>query len=318
MKKSVRFSAAVIVVAFIALLVIKPERYLQSSFSGIKLWAVIVLPSLLPYFFLTSLATRLNLCDSAAKKAEKLMKFLFRSPGISAYVFFMSILSGYPVGAKIISDLYENNIISEDEATRMSTFCSTSGPLFIVGSVGTGMFGDKIIGYKLIIAHILSAIICGIIFRNYGGTNFKKALINEKKSYDNILYDCIYSSVISVLCVGGFITIFYVAADAVSDFKILYPITKLTELITKNKAAAEAFSSGLIECTRGCMNLSLAGKTKLTVSLSAGLISFGGVSVIMQSLMYLNKAKVKTRIFLLSKTIQTFFAIGLCFLLCLF
>ena len=57
----------------------------------------------------------------------------------------MSILSGYPIGAKIIHDLYSKDLITEEDAKRMSIFSTTSGPIFIIGAIGVGMLKN----YKL-------------------------------------------------------------------------------------------------------------------------------------------------------------------------
>lgn len=313
MRKSFTDFAAIIPIICVAMLAAKPDVYVKSSFEGIKLWAVSVLPSLLPFFFLTTIMSKIGLIAAFSKKAERLTGKIFRCGGISSYAFIMSILSGYPVGAKIISDLSKNGEITQSEATRMSTFCSTSGPLFIIGSVGVGMFGDKRVGYTIIAAHILSAVICGLIFRFYGKKNETSFLdLNYEKS-ENLLYDCVYSSVVSVALIGGFICVFYVLSDIVINLKLTLPIEKLLYLICGDENSAKGFTIGLIECTRGCKILSAGGVNRLSVAFGAASVSFGGVSVIFQSLMFLKSAKVNIGIFILSKIIQT----GVAFLLAL-
>ncbi|MBO4323032.1 MAG: hypothetical protein J5836_00065 [Clostridia bacterium] len=302
----------------IVLLAIRPEIYLKSSFEGIKLWALTVLPSLLPFFFLTSLTSATGVIEKFSRKLEKPMRKIFRCGGICSYAFIMSILSGYPVGAKMISDLRKNGAISPSEATRMSTFCSTSGPLFIIGSVGTGMFNDKRAGYSIIAAHILSAVICGIIFRFYGENDSPKSFIPNRKLSENILYDCVYSSVISVALVGGFVCVFYVFADVMINLKISLPAEYLISLFLKDERASKGFVCGLIECTRGAKTLSAIGVSPLSGSLACADISFGGISVIAQSSAFLKSAKVKTSVFMLSKTLQTIISFLLCLLICQF
>ncbi len=305
-----------IIIICIFLIIYKPDTYISSSLTGIKLWALLVLPSLLPFFFLTALMTKTGITDKLAHLAYKPAKFLFGCSGICGYAFIMSILSGYPVGAKIISDLKNNGLIDENEATKMSTFCSTSGPLFIIGSVGIGMYGDKKVGYILLLSHILSAIISGIIFRGY-----KKGKISENRRFiskndGNILYECVYSSVITVALVGGFICIFYILADMAINLKITLPLDSVLNLIIKDKSITSGFTSGLIECTRGAKALSECGITAKSIFLTSSLISFGGVSVIAQSIMFLKTAKVKTGIFILSKLLQMIISFILSF--CLF
>ena len=313
-KSALSATLSLTLIICILLLALRPEIYLKSSLDGIKLWAITVTPSLLPFFFLTSLTASTGMISRVSAKTEKVMRKVFRCGGICSYVFLMSVLSGYPVGAKIISDLEKNGVISPDEATRTSTFCSTSGPLFIIGSVGTGMFGDKRVGYCIIIAHILSAVLCGITFRFYGKTDLNKNFRPTLKRSENILYDCVYSSVISVAVVGGFICVFYVFADMLFNLKITLPVETLFTLITGNKEISKAFVAGLIECTRGCKALS-ESVNPLRVSLACANVSFGGISVIFQSVAFLKSAKVKISVFVLSKILQTAYSFALCLLI---
>lgn len=63
------------------------------------------------------------------------MKPIFNVPGIGAYAFIMGIISGYPVGAKIVTEFRKNGECSKVEAERLLSFTNNSGPLFIIGTV---------------------------------------------------------------------------------------------------------------------------------------------------------------------------------------
>ena len=299
-----------VILLCVAALAARPEVYIKSSLEGLKLWALVVAPSLLPFFFLTALTSALGITEKLSAILSRPTRRLFNCGGVCSYAFLMSVLSGYPVGAKIISDLKKNGLITQSEATRASTFCSTSGPLFIIGSVGTGMFGNKKVGYMLIICHILSAIICGLIFRNYGNKTLSSndGLLPNRSA--NALYESVYSSVISLAVVGGFICVFYVFADMAADAHLFFPLEYLLALLLKRTDIPSAFCSGLIECTRGCLALSKCGLSTYSVAFAAANISFGGVSVIAQSVAFLSSAKTDVKIFVLSKIIQT--AISFC------
>lgn len=313
MKKFFKLVIVSLVLACVIFTFISPERYVESALEGLKLWAISVVPSLLPFFFFTSLLSALGLTSFIAKIAEKPFKFLFRTSGVGAYAFIMSILSGYPVGARIIADLSQNEIISEDEATRLSTLCSTSGPAFVISCVGIGMFGDKQIAVAIFLSHVLSAVLCGLTFRGIGrsSTLARKPLLQTKT--ENLLYDCVYSSVISVALVGGFICIFSLIADIFKDLSLLSPLVYVFSLAV-DKQTATAFLYGLIECTRGCKTLSLCNLSTYSPAFASALISFGGISIWAQSIIFLSKAKVKIKIFCLSKILQAVFSFILCFI----
>lgn len=306
--------------ACMVIILIRPDVYVASALEGVKLWALAVLPSLLPFFFFTSLLAKIGATEKMARTLKNPCRKIFGTSGYAAYAFLMSILSGYPMGAKIIGDLGENGLIDETDATKMSAFCSTSGPLFIVGSVGVGMFGSAAAGKLLFLVHALSALITGLIFRFYGRAKISTTRTSKnapkprrpqvspakpRAANSNALYDCVYSSVISIATVGGFICVFYVVADIFQNLDLLRPIWKTLFFITKNETLSQAFSYGLIECTRGCKMLALCGLSTYSLAFASSLIAFGGVSVLVQSVCFLKKANVKIPVFLLAKTIQT-------------
>lgn len=285
-------------------LIYNPERYIKSCFEGLTVWAITVLPSLLPFFFISLLFTNLGIAGKFCKKLEKPVCYLYKTSPISSFVQFMSFISGYPVGAKLISELYKEGIINEEESTKISLFTSTSGPMFIVGSVGVGMFKNKTAGIILLCAHYLSAILNGLIFRRLGLKKRRTYQINcTLKQTDNILYDCAYGATLSCLVVGAFISLFYVFCQIIDDFNLLYPLTLFFSFLFCDKEKARAFCAGLIECTNGCILFSTT-QGFLTLPLSAFIISFGGLSILFQSISYLQQAKVNIKLFLLSKVLQ--------------
>ncbi len=305
------------------MIVLNPEKYSNSCLTGLKLWIYSVLPSLLPFFFLTTLLTKTGTLLTFSEKLSPISKFLFKQKGISFYAFIMSILSGYPIGSRIVYDLYSQKVISRSESEKLSVLASTSGVIFIIGVVGINMFKSKLYGTIIYLIHVLSAVLVGVIFRNHGNfknnDNFKINL-----NVDNLLYESVYNSVISSLIVGGFISVFYVFTDVLLSNNLLFPLEfifyKSFYFLGGNKEVVRAFSVGLIECTRGCKELSNLNVTPLTLSLSGALISFSGLSIIMQSLAFLQKAQVNSLFFIKGKLLQTlitFILLYLIFTLCL-
>lgn len=302
----------VVSVFMIFMLAAFPERYIKTTFTGLSVWALNVLPSLLPFFFLTALTTKNKCLSLFSAKLSPLTRVLYRSEGVAAYVQIMSFLSGYPIGAKMISDLKAGGVIDEKDATKLSTFCSTSGPMFIVGSVGTGMFKSGKTGLILLSAHLISSILCGIIFR-FLPHDKRACARTEIKKCDNVLYESVYSSVVSVAVIGGFIAIFYTFSQIVTDLKIFLPLSALlTPLIGENNANGVCLS--IIECTFACKTF--AEKiTPLSTALACAAVSFGGLSVWCQSAAYLIKAKAKFSVFALSKIVHTVCSFAVCYAL---
>ena len=299
-------------IACMIMLVAFPDKYVSTAAEGLKVWAITVAPSLLPFFFLTALLTKTDGVQTFARKTERLGDILYGSGGLSIFLQLTSFLSGYPIGAKTISELKKSGTITSLQAEKLSIVSSTSGPLFIVGGIGVSLFGDKTAGALILISHLLSSVAVGIIFKRFLKSSVALPVVTEKTQ--NVLYESIYSSVISVAIVGGFIAVFYTLANVFYDLGLLYPITAVLKGVFGEKIA-KGVAIGLIECTTGIKAIAATGTTMQTVALSCALVSFGGVSVWCQSIIYLGQAGARIRIFALSKVLHSIISYAICILL---
>ena len=309
-KKSMLFieSALFIFLLCFALILSLGKNFSYAVLEGVKLWFACVLPALFPYLFITALITSLSVTNTFANKLSPFTKAVFKTGGMTGFAFFISVLSGYPVGAKTVADLKNKGLITKGEAQKASAFCSTSSPMFLIGSVGNLMFNSKTFGLLLFLTHFLSALLVGFVFSFYKREktlDFISKPLN--KNTDNILYESVYSAVISILIVGGLITIFYLLTEVLIATKILSPIIFLLEKITENKALSESLVFGFFECTRALKSLSTVNFSSLSLPIASAICGFGGLSVIAQSISYLKSAKIKTAPFILSKIISAVF-----------
>lgn len=272
---------------------------------GILLWAACVLPALFPYFFITAVMSSMRVTGKLSNKLSPITKRLFNTGGSTGYAFFTSVISGYPVGAKTVADLKNKNLLSDTEAVRAAAFCSTSSPMFLIGSVGSIMFNNAHFGLCLFVTHLLSSITVGILFSFYKRKDKPQSTFSSKndKSVDNVLYESVYSAVISILVVGGLITVFYLITEILTTLGVLTPLVNLLEQLLGDKNIAEGIVYGLFECTKGLKALSGTGLNFFTLPICAALCGFGGLSVIAQSISYLKSAKIKTAPFIFAKLI---------------
>ena len=112
-----------IILLIIIVIILNPQKYINATFKGISVWATVVLPSLLPFFFLTKMLIEFNSIHKMSSIFAYGTKKLYNCPNISSYIFLMSILSGYPVGAKLILEFYKNKTIDNGEAHRLLGLC---------------------------------------------------------------------------------------------------------------------------------------------------------------------------------------------------
>lgn len=294
-----------------------PKQAIQTFGQGINLWATKVLPSLLPFFILTKLLSYTSFANSAGAVLSPITKKLYGVGGVAGYIYFMSIVSGYPIGAKLTADLYENKVVNAKQAKTISSFTSTSGPLFILGTVGIGFFNNTKLGIIVLVSHLISALLNGIIYRNKEVES--AGPIPQTQTSHNPLSDSMYNSIISIMMVGGFIAIFYMALNLILELHILYPLTYLLSKIGIPTNISTPTIAGLIEVTTG---LSILGQTettfKLATTLSSFLISFGGLSIHAQAHCYLKTFGLKYTHFLKQKVTHAILSASVTLLLFLF
>lgn len=302
--KNYKIFLSVFIFYIILNMVIYPSFYISKMLEGISAWTFNVLPSVLPFIFFTKILSLTGVVEKTSKVFSRPCKFLFNAPSISSYVFCMSIISGYPVGAKIISDLYLDNKISRSDAFKMISFCSTSGPMFIIGTVGCIFLKNATFGYIIFLAHIIGALINGLLYRNIKADNL---LIPQtiKKEREISLSDIVFDTLVSVLSIGVVITIFFVV------------ISSLSPLFNLFSPRVASILEGIIEITKGCTDISSSFGSIGKILTCTFVIGFGGISTILQSQAMLNKIKLPVSLFLLQKFSHAVISTFIAFLICL-
>ena len=323
---------AVCIIFLLMIILLSPVHYATSFTSGLSLFASSILPGLFPFMFLTRILSSLGFIKRLSNKCDYFMRRMFNSPGIGIYTMFMSMISGYPVGAKIIGDLHTNQVIDDIDAKYMLTYSMTSGPVFMIGTVGSIILKNTTAGIIIMISHIISNIFSGLILskilkmKNSTSNHKKKSTITNEynlTNIDKILSDSMYSSVQSILVVGGFIAFFYCFTDVLFDLKIFeilgFPLLKLFECLGLNPKIFRGVMSGIVEVTRGIKELSslFPSSPILITSLCSMLISFSGVSIILQSKAMISGINIKTRFLILSKSVHAVLSFIICFVLSL-
>ncbi len=171
----------IIILAICFVFILNPSVYSKSCLNAISVWALNVLPMLLPFFIFTRIIV--SICPPKKSVLDKPFKKFYNTPNGSFLIFFLSVISGYPMGAKLISNMYENKYIDNDDALAMLSFCSISGPMFMIGTVGVSIFHSYKAGLIIMIANLLASIFNGLIFRK----RIKSKQIYNKKEDNNFL-----------------------------------------------------------------------------------------------------------------------------------
>ena len=306
-------------------LVIFSKTNLSAASNGLTLWATCVVPSLFPFFVITNLLSYTKVVTILGRILDKFMKPLFNVSGIGSFAFIMGLISGYPVGAKIVADFREKNLVTKDEGERLLAFTNNSGPLFILSSVGISLFGDTKTGLLLLCTHILSCVTVGIILGRFSDKSSNKFYYQSNnsivqnnnislKNLGEILGNSINNAISTILLIGGFVVIFSVIISILNsthslDFLSSF-INPVLRLLGFDLDFSKPVLSGIIELTNGVKSVSTIHMKAISqnIVLCAFLLGFGGFSVLLQVFSIVSKTDLSMKKYFIGKLLQGFIA----------
>lgn len=294
MKKKI-YSAAVLLLT--GLMISRGEDAILYAKDAMYLCFDIIIPSLFPFFICSGLLIYSGFCESISKIFAPVMKPLFNVNPNGSSAFVLGIISGYPLGAITACQLYESNYISKTETERLLAFCNNSGPLFLLGSVGIGLYMGLDIGIMLYAAHILGAVLVGICMRFYSADKYcapDYSLATEEISFAEGFRTSTVNAVNNILLVCGTIVFFSVASRLALGI-IPYELPPIVYGLFE-------FSGGNVMVAASPIPLELK---LITASIITG---FAGLSVHMQVLAVCAKHKLSMKPYIFGKIMHGIFS----------
>ena len=246
----------------------------------------VLFPSLFGFMVVSDFLIRSNLYSKLSVIFYPIAKFIFRMPAELFLIFLLSNIGGYPVGIKLLSQLYENKRIDKITAENMSVFCYSSGPSFIVGVIGISVFQSVSAGLIVYFSCFISNCISALFISYTKGYSFLQRNSEIKLSSEN-LFESISESGKKLLNICLTVIAFsYVLAllDCVNAFDFL-----------KTQTATTLVKS----CTEITNIVGLNNNYNLLPIVSS-IASIGGICVLLQTINIKNK-NIRTNKFLLSR-----------------
>ena len=269
---------------------INSKVVLDSVRVSFSIWQNNIFPSLFPFFIIGNILISLGFPSILGELFKNITYKLFKINKNGAFIIILSMLSGFPSSAKYIKEIYLNGDINEKEATKLLTFTHFSNPLFILGTVSLVFLNDSKIGIPILISHYLGNLVIGLMVRNYYVSkkddtkiNIKNSLesINNSKSFGQIINNSISSGINTLLLILGTISVFLI-------------LISLINAIFNFSDLAKTFVSGIFEMTQGLKCLEgLSINTNIKGLIAVIILSFGGLSVHMQTLTIISDTKIK-------------------------
>ncbi|MBO5211491.1 MAG: hypothetical protein J6B80_06135 [Clostridia bacterium] len=172
MKKLISLLCLIFISSFCFLIILKPEICINSAISGVLICGNIIIPSIYPFTFGVLFINNSGVLG-LLKPLNKVTNKLF---GLNYYefaIFLLSLIGGYPLGAKLLSEKPspKNDI--------MINFCINAGPAFIILAVGKGVFKSSALGWVLYTSHIMASLLI-MLFLSGKTKKYNTNFINKK------------------------------------------------------------------------------------------------------------------------------------------
>lgn len=272
----------VFIVGFFA----EPSSAVKGVSDGLTLCSTAVIPSLFPFIFLSDFLIRSGLCDIVGKHIAPAVNSIFRLPGSAGCAVLMSLVGGYPVGAKMISQLIEDGSITRSQGKRMLVFCVNAGPAFVIGTVGTVMLSSPRAGIVLYASAVISSLVMGVFLRFFCEKQADEKIHTEKQFVPDIISQSVLNATNSMLMMCAWILLFSCVNALVRCLPLSQRVMMWVNIIT--------------EVTGGCAQSTKA----FPLCVTALVLGWSGLSVHCQLYPFIRQTGLKYSHFCLSRLIH--------------
>lgn len=275
-----------------------PKVMINSSINALLIFREKLFPSIFPFFVLSFLFINMGYPLILNKYFKNITRKVFHLSENTSFILLMSIISGFPSGAKYIVKDYNNNYITKEEGNQLLLFTHFANPLFVLGTCGI-LLNSKRLAYKILICQLFANIILGILVRP------KEITISPKKevvstttpSLISILPDAINEAMEVLIFMLGSITIFQF-------------FTNCFLLFTNETVFFKTIFTGIMDLTSG---INLVPTLSISIELKALLmlifITFGSLSVHLQVINAIKNTNLSYTNFFIGRILESIIAV---------
>lgn len=216
MEKSGRIAVALVTLCLCAVVIIYSKSCCDGAVKGIGMCLNVLVPSLFPFMVLSSFIVKSGLSYTLGKPLGRITKALFGLDGCFAPVILLSLIGGYPVGAKGICTLYKQGTASYEQCKKASMIAVCSGAGFLINFVGMSLYENKLIGFVLLFAQVFSVFMLGvglkIIYKLRGldkdNYNSDTEFYSPPLPLGNAVVEATYDGAKGILSICAFVVLF--------------------------------------------------------------------------------------------------------------
>lgn len=308
----------VIIVLFFLLMFFFPYASYQGASSGLLLWFLNVLPTLLPFVIISNLMIRLNIAGQISRFLFPVFGRLFRLTPNGCYPILVGFLSGIPMGAKSSADLVSEQRIDREEGNFLLSLCNNASPIFIMNYIAMNQLKLPRIRLPLFVIIYCSSIISALLFRSVkkryrlhkDQTKVRTASLssNLERNYESVhfSFDIMDSAIMNgfevVTKIGGYIILFSILAQIMNE-------------LGPGVSFIKASFMGILEITTGINQICRINmENDIKIVLTTVIASFGGLSGMAQTKSVLGNSRLSIKSYFIVKLLSA----SVAFLLSLF
>ena len=183
------------------------------------------------------------------------------------YIFLLSLVSGYPSGAKYTKELWERGKISIEEANHMIMFSHFPNPLFVLGSLLPILPNKKMAFF--ILFSIWSSNFLLMIFHKKETNRMNSSTIKFPKNFTREFTESLFSVFHTLALIYGISIFFYGMASMIMPFLPLSPRIFI-------------FWNGFFDLTKGVFSTSVLENVWERSYWILGFLSMGSLSIHIQ------------------------------------
>lgn len=246
---------------------------------GLLFCTNVLIPSLFPFMVLSSFIVKCGLSDRLSFLLSPLTRTLFKLPGCAGVTILLGMVGGYPVGARGIMTLREQNKITKEQAKRMSLFLVGGGPAFIVFVIGDTLLFDRTVGIILWSCQVAAQILLGIVLGFTAAKNEKEekeTLPKSRVSLSSALVESCNDGVMGIIGLCGLVVLFSTLFGMAKGIGLDTAFTSLLMSLGVKENIASSVLPVLWEVTKGSNQACSAGAP---VYLLAFALGWGGICV---------------------------------------
>lgn len=257
--------------------------------NGIDISLNLVIPSMFLFIIISNFILSSGLKKIVSLPFNFITKKLFKINSNDTAIFILSLIGGYPIGARLLATSVKAKTISPKKASIMLAYCVNCGPAFLISGIGGLILGNPQLGVFMYTAQIIACIIIGII------SSFFISKLNEPEP-TNCKTENIPISTLIITSVSEAIKPMSIICGFIVFFSAVMPVLIN---IFGNYVDIVIFN-GILEVTAGC-NLVTSLPPLQAILYASAFVALGGICVILQILAMLSNTGITMKYFLLFK-----------------